>query len=141
MTLLDFKTGNNFLPPDPSNLDFRIWLAWHDEPDRIYAAFVIADDEYRNEHDYNSNSQCWMFDHDSVVLQLDADHSGGSGRERAGGMILTVRGLSCFLEKRRDIRLWLEQQPVRFWKTKSERIREDGNFGSSVEFVGELGFG
>ena len=30
MTLLDFKTNRNFIAPDPSNLDFRIWLAWHD---------------------------------------------------------------------------------------------------------------
>ena len=80
MTLLDFQVFQNRHPPDPSNLDFRIWLAWHDEPDRIYAAFIIADDEYRNEHDYNSDSRYSMYDHDSVVFQLDADHSGGSGR-------------------------------------------------------------
>ena len=80
MTLLDFQVNKNRHPLDPSNLDFRIWLAWHDEPDRIYAAFIIADDEYRNEHNYNSDSQYSMYDHDSVVFQLDADHSGGSGR-------------------------------------------------------------
>ena len=45
MTLLDFKTFSD-RPHDPSNLDFRVWLAWHDEPDRVYAAFIIADDVY-----------------------------------------------------------------------------------------------
>ena len=36
LTLLDFteKLGN--APLDPSDLDFRIWLAWHDDPARIY---------------------------------------------------------------------------------------------------------
>ena len=47
MTLLDFKTNNDFIPPDPSNFDFRIWLAWHDEINRIYAAFIVIDDEYK----------------------------------------------------------------------------------------------
>ncbi len=84
MTLLDFKVIFDLEPLDPANLDFRIWLAWHDEPDRIYAAFIIADDEYRNEHDY-TDTERWrneMFNYDSVVFQLDADHSGGSGREK-----------------------------------------------------------
>ena len=83
MTLLDFKVIFDLEPLDPANLDFRIWLAWHDEPDRIYAAFIIADDEYRNEHDY-TDTERWrneMFNYDSVVFQLDADHSGGSGKE------------------------------------------------------------
>ena len=83
MTLLDFKVLRDLRPLDPSNLDFRIWLAWHGEPDRIYAAFIIADDEYRNEHGYMEE---WpknvMFNHDSVVFQLDADHSGGSEKGR-----------------------------------------------------------
>ena len=81
MTLLDFKVILDLEPLDPSNLDFRVWLAWHDEPDRIYAAFIIADDEYRNEHDYTEKGRSTMFDYDSIVFQLDADHSGGSGRE------------------------------------------------------------
>ena len=81
MTLLDFQNFQNRDPIDPSNLDFRIWLAWHDEPDRIYAAFIIADDKYRNVHDYTEKWQSHMFDFDSVLFQLDADHSGGSGRK------------------------------------------------------------
>ena len=54
MTLLDFKTNRNFIAPDPSNLDFRIWLAWHDRLNRIYAAFVVSDDEYKNDHDWSA---------------------------------------------------------------------------------------
>ena len=50
MTMLDFKTFGDSVPLDPSNLDARIWLAWHDESNRIYAALVVADDQYYNTH-------------------------------------------------------------------------------------------
>ena len=29
---------------DPSSLDFRIWLAWHDKTDRLYVAAEFIDD-------------------------------------------------------------------------------------------------
>ena len=80
MTLLDFKTNRNFIPPDPSNLDFRIWLAWHDELNRIYAAFIVSDDEYKNTHDESGEGILGLKHlNDSIVLYLDADHSGGRG--------------------------------------------------------------
>ena len=81
MTLLDFKTPSNYMAPDPSNLDFRIWLAWHDDPDRLYVAFAASDDLYRNDHDYDApeggRSSIQM--HDSITLAFDGDHSGGGG--------------------------------------------------------------
>ena len=80
MTLLDFRPYLELRDLDPADLDFRIWLAWHDEPDRIYAAFIIADDDYRNQHDYGAKGDGDMFWFDSVTLHLDADHSGGPGR-------------------------------------------------------------
>ena len=80
MTLLDFKTVTNIIPADPSNLDFRIWLAWHDESNRIFAAFVISDDEYENTHDWSATGiKSSISIHDSIILLLDADHSGGTG--------------------------------------------------------------
>ena len=80
MTLLDFKNFGDLTAHDPSNLDFRVWLAWHDEPDRVYAAFFIADDTYRNSHNYAE--EAWMFSHDSIVFQIDADHTGGQGERQ-----------------------------------------------------------
>ncbi len=49
MTILDFRSFQ-FDSPHPSNLDVRIWLAWHDESNRIFAAFVVVDDKYYNTH-------------------------------------------------------------------------------------------
>ena len=80
MTLLDFKTNDDFIPPDPSNLDFRIWLAWHDELNRIYAAIIVIDDEYKNTHDWSGEGILPLIHvNDSIELYLDADHNGGRG--------------------------------------------------------------
>ncbi len=83
MSLLDFQTLFNAIPADPSNLDFRIWLAWHDESNRIYAAFIIIDDVYNNAHNHTEdNLNSAMLQFDSVLFNLDADHSGGVGERR-----------------------------------------------------------
>ena len=80
MTLLDFTTGEHSL--DPSDLDFRIWLAWHDESNRIYAAITTIDDLYYNEHNYiyDFDRRAYMLEYDSILFSLDADHSGGTGK-------------------------------------------------------------
>ena len=52
LSLLDFTEEIAYSPLDPADLDFRIWLAWHDEPARLYVAFVASDDVYKNNHDY-----------------------------------------------------------------------------------------
>ena len=66
---------------DPSDLDFRIWLAWHDDPARFYAAFLGSDDDYKNDHDYSSDSYAssLIVHQDCIMLTLDGDHSGGAG--------------------------------------------------------------
>ena len=83
LTLLDFIDFWGREPPDPSDFDFRIWLAWHDEPARLYLAFVASDDRYRNTHDYSSDdiiSRFMIFgDNDALTLGTDGDHSGGAG--------------------------------------------------------------
>ena len=83
MTLLDFTEENEGSAPDPADLDFRIWLAWHDEPARLYVAYVASDDVYKNGHDYNvdwaTSSRDNMYNYDSIMLAFDGDHSGGAG--------------------------------------------------------------
>ena len=80
LDFIDEWTGN---PPDPSDFDFRIWLAWHDEPARLYLAFVASDDRYQNTHDYSSDdiiSRLMILgDNDALTLGIDGDHSGGAG--------------------------------------------------------------
>ena len=98
MTLLDFKTNGDIIPLNPSNLDFRIWLAWHDEPNRIYVAFIISDDEYKNTHDWSSETATmrWLDFNDSITLYLDADHSGGRGLVDIAGDVADEERMRIF---------------------------------------------
>ena len=82
MTLLDFRSLGDLVELDPSNLDFRIWLAWHDDPARFYVAFVASDDIYKNDHDYHvsdTSVRDSMDLNDSISLVIDGDHGGGPG--------------------------------------------------------------
>ena len=77
MTLLDFTESLGMRELDPSNLDFRIWLAWHDDPPRFYLAFLASDDVYLNTYDfYGNDNDPFMFLHDSITLVIDGDHGG-----------------------------------------------------------------
>ena len=82
MSLADFRWYGHI--PDPSDLDFRIWLAWHDEPARLYVAFTASDDAhiiYDRDTEYSLGEP-------ELILAIDGDHSGGgSGLEpwEAGG--------------------------------------------------------
>ena len=86
MTLLDFTEEWEDSAPDPADLDFRIWLAWHDEPARLYVAFVATDDVYKNTHDYSvdwsTSLRDNMYSHDGIMLGVDGDHGGGEGCSR-----------------------------------------------------------
>ena len=98
MTLLDFMDEVEESTYDPADLDFRIWLAWHDEPARLYAAFVAADDSYVNTHTYDVDSWSkssednmlsgWDSGNDGIALGVDGDHSGGPALE---GVVTTER--------------------------------------------------
>ena len=84
---------------DPSDIDFRIWLAWHDEPARLYVAFVASDDFYQNTHDYDvdwltsfRDDMIFSVPNDGIVLGIDGDHSGGPGRDDTGAIPLEVTG-------------------------------------------------
>ena len=73
LTPLDFTF---FYPQyDPADLDFRIWLGWHDATDRIYVGAVFFDDSYWTDYK-EEEGQGWT-DEDSMRLILDGDHSGG----------------------------------------------------------------
>ena len=64
---------------DPSDMDLRIWLGWHDATDRIFFAMERVDDVYVNDFDREGESLSIMINHDSSVsFAVDADHSGGA---------------------------------------------------------------
>ena len=85
MTLtLDFRTYEYSRSPDASDLDFRIWLGWHDASDRLYLAFVSSDDVYFNNYEYHEDRHTRsMRNFDSILLFADGDHSGGEGAENS----------------------------------------------------------
>ena len=80
MTLLDFADEAWGTGLEPSDLDFRAWLAWHDDPARLYLAVTVSDDQYHNIYipgsDDVDNS---IFLQDNIFLGIDADHGGGEG--------------------------------------------------------------
>ena len=64
---------------DPPDLDFRIWLAWHDATNRIYVAMERADDIYTNLFDRSHDpAMKTMTIYDgSMYFYVDGDRSGG----------------------------------------------------------------
>jgi len=72
MTTVDFGNENY----DPSDLEFRIWLAWHEPTNRIYGAVERYDDTYAPlTTRFNRVIAHW---HDAAInLYIDGDHSGG----------------------------------------------------------------
>ena len=98
MTLLDFADNWGQREPDPSDLDFRIWLAWHDDPARFYVAFVASDDVYKNTHDYSA--QDGILWNDGILLAIDGDHSGGAGcfPDCSEEDLLEIRGQTQYYE-------------------------------------------
>ena len=80
LTALDFQTISLFGPYDPASMDFRIWLAWHDDTNRIYGALERTDDVYVNEYNgagYGAVDRIPGFHDGSIEFYVDGDRSGG----------------------------------------------------------------
>ena len=75
LTPLDFVT----FPPesyDPSSLDFRIWMGWHDATSRLFVAAESVDDIHvKIDEAWESNP--YLFVDASVWFYVDGDRSGG----------------------------------------------------------------
>ena len=71
LTALDFETrdGDSY---NPGDMDFRIWLAWHDESDKLFVAGQFADDATQVKNSIYDN----VLRVDTVLLFVDGDHSG-----------------------------------------------------------------
>ena len=75
LTGLDFigRFGAEYQPHD---LDFRIWIGWNRNSNRVYVAGQFVDDLYMN--DFPVNWYDRFNQHDSMAIWIDGDHSGGS---------------------------------------------------------------
>lgn len=60
---------------DPADMDYRIWLGWNENSNRLYLATERTDDVYINEYSGGNPASVWQ--HDSVEFMVDGDHSGG----------------------------------------------------------------
>ena len=71
LTALDFETDIGSY--NPADMDFRIWLAWHDESDKLFVAGQFADDATQVRDSIYEKNAPWV---DTVSLFVDGDHSG-----------------------------------------------------------------
>lgn len=64
---------------DPTDLDFRVWFAWHGAAGRLYLAIERVDDVYINDYSGTGPGAVpgGMWAQDSVELLVDGDHGGG----------------------------------------------------------------
>ena len=78
LTPLDFQTSSWASEYDPSSLDYRIWVAWHDSDDHLFLAMELVDD-FVNERTYDRSDRGGLRGSDlSVAIGVDGDRSGGT---------------------------------------------------------------
>ena len=87
LTPLDFAglPGESY---DPSSFDFRVWLAWHDAGDHLFAAAEFVDDFHENPYERDEgfslpfgDGALWF----SVDGDMDADGVLANDPEHPGG--------------------------------------------------------
>ena len=61
---------------DPSEVDFRIWLAWNQSSSTLWVAMERFDDLYFNRYDGDEPWKMHWWD-SSISFMVDGDHSGG----------------------------------------------------------------
>ena len=79
LTALDFVWGGlhvAFREYDPSEVDFRIWLAWHQGSSTLWIAMERIDDLYVNLYDGDEPWEMQIWD-SSMRFMVDGDHTGG----------------------------------------------------------------
>ncbi len=81
LTAVDFYWGYwGEMAYDPSDVDFRIWLAWHEDSSTLWIAMERFDDLYLNFYDGEGpyrpyEMQLWD---SSIRFMVDGDHTGGT---------------------------------------------------------------
>lgn len=122
MTLEDFKTKDNRIS-DPSDLDFRIWLAWHDDLDRLYVAFSRTDDVYIVSQRWNGVE---FNEREGLNLTIDGDHSGFKGYKEAVSydpLYYAIDGLEVWWECQQYLVFARANRPPSLWSITSSLYR------------------
>ena len=107
LTASDFLWLNN--PYDPSELDFRIWLAWHQGSSTLWIAMERFDDLYFNLYDGDKNEHLLekcpgaIWD-SSLRFKVDGDHTGGGTDYFLGCKLRGVHVAEQILEDNRQMR-------------------------------------
>ncbi|NKB67602.1 MAG: hypothetical protein GKR89_11105 [Candidatus Latescibacteria bacterium] len=134
LTGLDFTDATEFGydPYDPSDLDFRVWLAWHDATDRIYVAVERADDVYVNGFVRDRDI---MVQHDSGMnFSIDGDN-GRDPYPSSGNLDVEFGTRAYYLRYARDSQWYmmisqvfdegLVLDLVNYWPAPKGNNRED----------------
>ena len=81
LTTLDFEAlgFNGPLALDPADLEFRIWLGWHETTSRLFVALERADDDYVNDFTRGEGPPFGLMTawDGNIIVEVDGDHSGG----------------------------------------------------------------
>ena len=78
---------------DPSEVDFRIWLAWHQGSGTLWVAMERFDDLYINRYDGAGLHEMVGWD-SSIAFMVDGDHTGG-----IYGQLLGINCQECTAEQ------------------------------------------
>ena len=74
LTASDFHFDNGGY--DPSDVDFRIWLAWNQSTSTLWIAMERFDDLYFNLYDGEETWKMYVWD-SNIRFMVDGDHAGG----------------------------------------------------------------
>ena len=83
----DFWEGSSDWPSDPTNLDVRVWLAWHGNTSTLWVAVEAFDDRYIAGYLGDGSEgweSCTWWD-GCMDFFIDGDHSGGRYRKSPAG--------------------------------------------------------
>ena len=103
---------------DATDLDFRIWLAWHDDSDKMLVAGQFADDGFKSAE----TIEMFNLEEDRVFFFVDGDHSGppylisGLGNfhstaQEYEAMAVVAEGPNVYLCCPQESGVWMANQP------------------------------
>ena len=106
LTAADFVWGyQGEFEYDPSEVDFRIWLAWHQGSSTLWIAMERFDDIYFNLYDGDKPFEMRLWD-SSLRFYVDGDHTGGPFSYRLGWLCEDCTAEEL-LENNRQAQHWM----------------------------------